>query len=262
TYLAGNGTDVASGMALDSLGRVYVMGITTSTNTPPASSFPATLGALQTCPGETSGTCPTPPNSQFFFSKVDPSQSGTASLPYSTYIGGSTPSNATLAGGAVAVDSKFNVYLAGGTNFSNMPTVNAFQSALGPNGNKDAWVAKLNAPVNNTQQYTASYETYLGAGGNEVAYDIATDGTNAFVTGSADAGGITTVPTVVSGTIFPQAFGGGASDGFVAKFGVPTTTGTTQGNVPLSYFTYLGGSAADAGLSIAADSSQNAYVTG
>jgi hypothetical protein len=261
TYLAGNGTDAASGMALDSLGRVYVMGITSSTNTSNTASFPATIGALQTCPGQTTtGTCPTPPNLQFFFSKVDPGQSGVASLPYSTYIGGSTPANAAVVGGAVAVDSKFNVYLAGGTSFNNMPVVNAFQSTL--TGGTDIWVAKLNAPANNTQQYTPAYETYLGAAGNEVAYDVATDGTNAFVTGSADSGGITTVPAVASGTIFPQAFGGGASDAFVAKFGVPTTTGTTQGNVPLSYFTYLGGSAADAGLAISTDTSQNAYVTG
>ncbi len=260
TYLAGNGTDVASGMALDSLGSVYVMGMTTSTNI--TGGFPASVGALQTCPGQTtSGTCPTPPNSQFFFSKVDPSQVGSLSLPYSTYIGGSTPANASLMGGAVAVDSSFNVYLAGGTGFTNMPIVNAFQSANG--GGRDAWVAKLNAPANNTQQYTPAYETYLGSGATEDAYGVATDGTNTFVTGSASASGITTVPAAVaSGTGFPQAFAGGASDAFVAKFGVPTTTGTTQGSVPLSYFTYLGGGADDAGLSIVADSNQNAYVTG
>ena len=262
TYLAGSGTDAASGMALDSLAHVYVVGITTSTNTPSTAAFPATIGALQSCPGETiSGTCPTPPSSQFFFSKVDPSQIGSLSLPYSTYVGGSTPANASLMGGAVAVDSSFNVYLTGGTGFSDMPIVNAFQSANG--GGRDAWVAKLNAPANNTQQYTPAYETYLGSGANEDAYGVATDGTNAFVTGSASASGITTVPgAVASGTGFPQAFGGGASDAFVAKFGVPTTTGTTQGSVPLSYFTYLGGGADDAGLSIVADSNQNAYVTG
>src|SRR5262249_19263253 len=72
TYLAGNGVDVASGLALDSLARVYVMGITTSTNTASTAAFPATIGALQSCPGETTGgVCPTPPSSQFFFSKVD-----------------------------------------------------------------------------------------------------------------------------------------------------------------------------------------------
>jgi hypothetical protein len=258
TYLAGNGTDVASGMALDSLGRVYVMGMTTSTNL--TGGFPASAGALQTCPGQTtSGTCPTPPNSQFFFSKVDPGQTGSLSLPYSTYVGGSTPANATVQGGAVAVDSTFNVYLAGGTSFTDMPIVNAFQKTEG--GGIDVWAARLNAPANNTQQYTPFYETYLGGTGNEVAYGVATDGTDALVTGTASAPGITTVPAVTAGTLFPQAFGGGASDAFVAKLGVPSGTGTTQGTVPLSYFTYLGGTGADAGLGIAANST-NAYVTG
>jgi len=262
TYLSGtNGNEIATGMAIDSLARVYVMGITTSTNSASTAAFPATIGSLQSCPGEiTGGTCPTPPASQFFFSKVDPSQVGSLSLPYSTYIGGSTPGNATLQGGAVAVDSSFNVYLAGGTAFTDMPIVNAFQGGNG--GGRDAWVAKLNAPANNTQQYTAAYETYLGAGGNEVANAIATDGTQVYVTGTADASGISPVPAVASGTIFPQAFGGGPTDGFVAKFGAPTTTGTTQGSVPLQYFTYLGGSGSDAGLAIGAGPNQTAYVAG
>src|SRR5262249_28648363 len=68
TSLAGNENEIAGGMALVPLGGVYVMGITPSTNPPPPSNSPATSGALQTCPGETGGTCPTPPNSQFFFS--------------------------------------------------------------------------------------------------------------------------------------------------------------------------------------------------
>src|SRR5207245_6728363 len=177
---------VTSDNLMHSTSYYYVVAITTSTNTPSTAAFPATIGALQSCPGETiSGTCPTPPSSQFFFSKVDPSQIGSLSLPYSTYVGGSTPANASLMGGAVAVDSSFNVYLTGGTGFSDMPIVNAFQSANG--GGRDAWVAKLNAPANNTQQYTPAYETYLGSGANEDASGVGTDGTTAVVTGRANA---------------------------------------------------------------------------
>jgi hypothetical protein len=257
TYLSGTAAETTSGLAVDSLGRVYIIGITASTD------FPTTPGALETCPGQTStGTCPTPPTNQFFFSKLNPGSSGLSSLLYSTYLGGSTPSSGGVSGGAIAVDSNFVVYLAGGTTFTDMPVVNAYEST--EQGGGDVWVAKFNPPANNTQQYTPSYETFFGGPGNEVAYGIATDGSSAYVTGSTDSPSIATVPAIVSGTAFPRAFGTGLmSDAFVLRFGPFSNTGTTQGTVPLSYFTYLGGSGADVGLSILADATnQYARVTG
>jgi hypothetical protein len=256
TYLAGSGNDMASSLAVDSQGREYVFGTTSSPN------FPVTPGALQDAAAATN---------QFFFSKVNPTASGSNSLPYSTFIGGGSPSGGTVSGGAIAVDSAFNVYLAGGTNFSDMPLLNAFQGT--EQGGSDVWVAKLNAPANNTQQYTPSFETYFGGSGDDIAYGIATDGTNTYVTGSTTSAGIT-IPAGVAAfqacldqvpntTTCPT--GVTASDAFVAKFGVPVTTGTTQGAVPLSYFTYLGGGSGDAGLAIVADagtSGGNVRVTG
>ena len=244
TYLSGTtGIDTASALAVDTLGRAYVFGTTSS------SDFPTTAGALQ---GTAAAT------NQFFFGKLDPSASGTSSLQYSTFIGGSTPSGGVVTGGAIAVDSTFNVYLAGGTDFTNMPIVNAYQGTY-QGGTHDVWAAKLKAPVNNTQQYTAIYETYFGGSGDDVAYGVATDGTNTFITGSTTSTAIT-IPT---GTTAFQATNKGATDAFIAKFGSPVTSGTSQGTVPLSYFTYLGGTAADTGLSIATDlTSGNARVTG
>ena len=244
TYLAGSGTDMASSLAVDSQGREYVFGTTSSPD------FPVTPGALQDTAAATN---------QFFFSKIDSTKSGSNSLPYSTFIGGSSPSTGVVEGGAIAVDSAFNVYLAGGTNFTDMPLLNAFQGTA--QGGIDVWVAKLNAPANNTQQYTPSFETYFGGSADDIAYGIATDGTNTYVTGSTKSAGIA-IPTGTSA--FQSAIGGG-TDAFIAKFGVPTTTGTTQGAVPLSYFTYLGGGADDAGLDIVADtgtSGGNVRVTG
>ncbi len=139
TYVSGTGVDTASGLAVDSLGRAYVFGTTTSTNCPPTSGlicFPTTPGALQPAALATN---------QFFFSKLDPALSGMNSLLFSTFAGGSTPSNGTVTGGAVAVDNNFNVYLAGGTDFTDMVPgtwiVNAFHSS--PGGGLDAWIAKL-----------------------------------------------------------------------------------------------------------------------
>jgi hypothetical protein len=248
TYLSGNGVDTASDMTLDNQGRIYLIG-TTTLPSGTGNTFPVTPGALQATALA---------SSQFFFSKLNPTLSGASSLLYSTFIGGSTPSSGVVTGGGIAVDASLNVYLAGGTNFTDMPIVNAFQ---GTNlGGLDVWAAKLTPPANNTEQYTPLYETYFGGTGDEVAYGVAADSTSTslYVTGSTTTGGISSpVSTVpLQGTI------GGGTDAFVAKFGVPTTSGTTQGSVPLTYFTYLGGSGQDVGLAIVADTNQNARVAG
>jgi hypothetical protein len=246
TYLSGGGVDTASNMAVDSQGRVYVIGTTTSPD------LPTTIGALQAHPAATN---------QFFFAKLNPTLNTVNSLQYSTYIGGSTPANGVVVGGAVAVDASFNVYLAGGTNFTDMGTpqpwiANAFKSSL--QGGLDVWAAKLKAPPANTQQYALAYGTYFGGTGDDVAYGVATDGTDTYLTGSTTSTDI----TVPNTTLAFQTANGGSGDAFVAKFGVPAISGTTQGTVPLDYFSYLGGSAQDAGLSVAADTLGNAYVTG
>lgn len=243
TYLSGTtGVDSASSLAVDGLGRAYLFGTTSS------SDFPTTAGALQITAATTN---------QFFFSKIDPTASGTGSLLYSTFFGGSAPSNGIVTGGAIAVDATYNVYLAGGTNFTNMPVVNAYQGT--EQGGYDVWAAKLQAPANNTQQYTPLFETYFGGAGDDIAYGVATDGTNSFITGST-----TSTNIAVPATIVPfQGANGGGTDAFVVKLGSTVTVGTTQGTVPLLYFTYLGGSATDTGLSIATDLiSGNARVTG
>jgi hypothetical protein len=93
------------------------------------------------------------------------------------------------------------------------------------------------------------YSTYLGGTSNDFGIEIAVDAAgNAYVTGqtiSAD---------------FPRSAGaldashGGMADAFVAKLNASGSD--------LVYSTYLGGSAAEAGLSIAVDDDGSAYVSG
>lgn len=248
TFLAGNGVDTASDMAVDSQGRVYIFGTTTSTTT--STPFPTTIGSLQ--PSALAAN-------QFFFSKLNPNLNGPNSLLYSTFFGGSTPANGVVMGGGIAVDANLDVYMAGGTNFTDMPVVNAFQGVDG--GGLDVWAAKLAAPANNTQQYTPAFETYFGSTGDEIAYGVASDSgnTNMYITGSTTSTGIAAVATAPA---LQASYGGGTSDAFLAKFGGITTTGTTQGSVPLLYFTYLGGGGQDVGLSVVSDASQNARIAG
>jgi len=130
SYLGGNGSDQGLGITVDSSGAIYVTGNTTSTK------FPTTAGAFQTSlKGQTNA----------FLAKIDPSAPGSASLVYSTYLGGSGGDDS---GNGITVDGSGNAYLTGYTNSSNFPvTVGAFQTSFG--GNYDAFVVKFaaDAPV-------------------------------------------------------------------------------------------------------------------
>ena len=266
TFLSGNGTDIAAGLAVDNLGKEYVTGTTTSSN------FPFTPTALQTVPKAAN---------QSFFTKLDPTINGPGALLYSTYIGGSTVATGVgvMVGGGIAVDTNCNAYLTGGTNFTDMPTLNAPQ---GTNlGGLDAWVAKFSLPTGSScgSLLSLTYLTYLGGSGDDVGYGIAVDtGFSAYITGSTTSpdivlpGGSTNpapfarcldTPPPVSGPypIPPCVSNGTMPDAFVAKFG-SLTTGTTGTNVPYLYFTYLGGTGADTGTAIAADTIGGAFVTG
>ena len=270
TYLSGNGTDSARGLALDPRNKIYVIGATTSTNQPDAtSSFPATVGAIQV---SSLGT------SQFFVSKVDPTLIGFPSLVYSTYFGGGNPIGGLTLGGAIAVDANSNVYITGGTNFrhtgsptTDFPIVNAYQGCLDtpPTSTAttncsttvtavDAFVAKINPAASAGAQLL--YSTYLGGSGDDVGYGVAVDsGLSAYVTGSTAS----TDFILPTGTTAFQGLNGGATDAFVGKFGTPCTgTSCTTTTVPFTYFSYLGGSGTDVGLGIAVDSLQGARVAG
>jgi len=247
TYLAGNGTEKATGLALDIRGNIYVSGTTTSTDA--NTGFPSTAGSFQTTSLATN---------QFFFSKIDPTKTGTASVPYSTYVGGSTPSPGVTLGGGIAVDTSTtpNVYITGGTDFSDLKFLNAYQTAT---AGTHAFLGKF-TPTNATGAQEV-YLTLFGGSGTDIGTGVAVDSSgNAYITGSTTSASGFTPP---SGITPLQSTFGGATDVFLAKFGVPCTGSTcTTTNVPLSYFTYLGGANNEAALGIGVDSIQGALITG
>src|SRR3989454_70364 len=274
TYLAGDGADVASGLAEDVRGKLYVTGTTTSSN------FPTTISSFQPTPQATS---------QSFMSKIDPTLLGSSSLAYSTYFGGGNPTTGATIGGGIAVDQNNNVYITGGTNFlhvgnaDDFPILNGYQSCLNvppPSSTTtpppsctptpaptDAFLAKFNLAAASGAQLV--YSTYLGGAGNDVGYAVAADTGNAYITGSTTSSdfviptGTTPFQKCLDAPSNPATCpGASASDAFVAKFGNPSTSSTTTSNVPLVYFSYLGGSGTDVGLGIAVDSLQGARVTG
>ena len=110
TLFGGTGNDVATAMAVDSSGNVYVTGTTSSTN------FPVTPGTYASS------------GASFVF-KLNPD----GSLGYSTYFAPLGPSENPTANGnvpaAIAVDSAGSVYIAGSSNGGVPITAGAYQPA-------------------------------------------------------------------------------------------------------------------------------------
>ena len=218
TYLGGSYYDQVDGIAVDAAGNTYIGGATGSTNFPTANPIQSFAGG----------------DDDAFVAKIN--ASGTALL-YSTYLGGGSVD----AVNGIAVDSSGNAYVAGATNSTDFPTVNAIQSTAG--GGYDVFVSKINSSGT-----ALIYSTYLGGGSDDSAYGIAVDSSgNAYVAGNTSSTNFPTVNAI-------QGTAGGSSDAFVAKI---NTSGTA-----LLYSTYLGGANYDIANGIAVDSFGNAYVAG
>jgi hypothetical protein len=188
TFLGGSDADVATALAVDSAGSVYVVGNTLS------SDFPTSSPLQSARAGSVDG----------FFAKLSPSGS---SLIYASYLGGSGDDFPN----GVVVSSQGAVSLVGSTDSPNFPTVQPFQPALG--GQTDAFVSFLNVSAT-----ALTFSTYLGGLGTETGTGIALDPLGGVVV--VGATGSSNFPTV---SPFQASFGGGGFDAFVAKLG---STGT------------------------------------
>jgi hypothetical protein len=228
TYLGGKFYELSHSIAVDGSGNAYVTGFTTSSNFP-------TLARYQSFQGI----------ADVFVTRLDTNQSGTSSLLYSTFIGGSSDDR----GRGIAVDNSGNAYVTGFTISTDFPTRNQYQSYPG-DSYWDSFVARLD-----TNQGGASgllYSTYLGGGGGDYAYSIAVDGSgSAYVTGRTRS---TNFPTRNQYQADP---GDSTFDAFVTRLDT-----AQSGAASLIYSTYLGGGNDDYGHAVTVDGSGNAHVTG
>ncbi|MGA9248154.1 MAG: choice-of-anchor D domain-containing protein [Candidatus Acidiferrales bacterium] len=243
TFLGGTGADAANSIALDSTGKIYIGGTTTS-----ATTFVATNGTKIGLGGGPS---------DYFIAKFDPAKSGLNSLVYLTFIGGSGDEE----GGAIAVDASDNVAIAGTSTSADYPVTDGSVLTAAANGTpvNDAAVTEIDSTG-----AKLIYSTLFGGNGNEASLGpggIAMDSSgNIFVAMDTQSTNLTVTPAVTSTSSgpFQSTYGGGISDGFLVIFR-PVATPTAPN---LKYCTYLGINAQATVTGVAVDSVGNAYIAG
>lgn len=224
TYLGGTTQDDGLGIAADDTGNAYVAGLSYSPDFPLLNGVDTVYGGL----------------GDGFFTKINTTAVGAASLLYSTYLGGGALDQAN----AVAIDPSNYAYVAGVTASANLP----FATLNGYSGKSDAFIAKLNPGASGAGSLV--YFRYLGGSLADSANGIAVDsGGNAYVTGSTSSPDF----PIVAGA-FQTAYGGGNADAFVTKI--------DPSGVNLVYSSFLGGTNTDVGNGIAIDAAGSAFVAG
>jgi hypothetical protein len=222
TYLGGDGSDTAYGIALDASGNAYVAGDTTSITFPPAGKQIGKRGSQDA-----------------FVAKISADGSR---LIYNTALGGASDDHAA----AIALDTGGDAYVTGSTWSTDFPVAGAAQNALA--GGQDAFVVKLAADGS-----SLLFGTFLGGAGGAIGYPESGQGIAVDSQGNAYIAGVTGSSDFPLLHPLQAAKRGSSTDAFAAKF---TSAGT------LVYSTYLGGSGMDAANAIAVDAAGNAYVAG
>jgi uncharacterized protein (TIGR03437 family) len=236
TYLGGNITTQAFGVAVDSQGSVYVTGDTRATDFPLQNAFQTTINTNPICTltNTVKASC-----GKVFATKFS---SGGDQLLYSTYLGGTTGEDQ---GVSIAVDSTGSAWITGYTQSLDFPVMGNY-AQTGLHGQQAGFVSKVSADGSQLV-----YSSYLG--GNNVDYlaAITVDSAgNAYVAGWSSS---TTFPVV---NAYQAAPPNTVRSGVVAKINANVSPS-------LIYSTFLGGTV-DGGLlnAIAVDSKGNIYVGG
>ena len=220
TYLGGDGWDSVAALGVDLAGNTYVAGNTNSIE------FPWDMG-----------------NDSEFSGVYDAYVcrfTAAGGKPYCAYIGGSGDDAAW----ALAVGRNGSAYVAGYTDSTDFPVLNAHQPALAAGSGGDGFLLKIN-PAGNALLYS----TYYGGNDFETIRGLAVDAQgSAYITGNTWSWqGFPVTPGVL------QATDPADVDAFVAKF---TNAGA------MAFSSYLGGSGPDQGRGITLDKSGNVLVSG
>ncbi len=228
TFLGGGGVDVATAVAVDPAGNIWVAGHTSSPRFP-VSAEPA-QDALKG-------------PRDIFLSKFDPSRPPAESLLFSTYLGGSGDDRPT----AIALDGAGNLYLAGHTSSADFPkaTVEA-----GAGANQNVLVARFNAAQPGPEGLL--FATQFGGGGSDLAHALALGaGGKVIVAGYTASQDFRTAGSPLQGA------NRGGWDGLIAVVNTEAAPADS-----LEYSSYYGGASTDVITAIARDASGKIYLAG
>jgi hypothetical protein len=232
TYFGGTSTDVATGVAVDATGAVYLSGYTFSED------FPLAGDTIQ---GYLNGF------SNLWVAKLDLTQTGLGIMVYSSYLGGSFLDISE----AMTLDSAGGLWLTGYTMSTDFPvTQNAYRPTYA-GGASDVFVTRVDLAKPSAQAIT--YSTFFGGSGTDIAYGLALAGPGKVaITGYTQSSDLP-----VFGALPRNLLRSRMADAFVAELdsAVPGVSG-------LTYSTYFGGTNNDVGTQIAVGPSGSLYVCG
>ena len=162
------------------------------------------------------------------------------SVLYATYLRGGGGDF----GHGITLDAAGDIYVAGATDSSNFPILNAIQPVR---NRRDAFITKLAGGDG-----SLLFSTFFGGSRSDEINDITLNSAGEiYVVGKTDFTDFPTVNPIQDGLNLTQCF---CDDAFVTKLSPDAMT--------VLYSTYLGGAARDSGQSIALDADDNIYITG
>jgi uncharacterized repeat protein (TIGR01451 family) len=253
TYFGGTGNEVATSIAVDGSGNIYIAGSTTSTTLPA---------------GVPGGTVfqPAPAGPQnVYIAKINPILNP-ATLEYVTFLGG----NGTDIPAGIDVDGAGDPYVAGTTTSTNFPfSGTAYQTVpeTGSTPTPHVFVTELNPTASALQ-----YSTYLSGNGTDIASGMTIDGSgNVYVTGTT-----TSIEALGSTDQFPatnlpnpQPFQSTSQGAGKPQFFVTKVDTFNAGNGSVAYSSYFGASNTANGVApiavgggVAVDANGNMYFDG
>ena len=228
TFFGGTSNDQPTGIAASG-GKIYLTGFTTSTD------YPVTANAYQS----------TLPGGSFdgYVAEIDPSQSGTAGLVASTYLGGS----GTDTPRSIAVAADGQVWVTGNTRSSDFPTTpNSFRPFY--SGGGDVFLSRLNLSA-----MALTYSTFLGGAQQDQSSKVLIEPSgHVAVTGFTLSNDYPVTPGAF------QSKQAGNGDVFLTIID-PNAQDFTKA---LVYSTYFGGSDGDVAYDMRVDAAGRYYICG
>jgi len=232
TFYGGNSTDLATSIAADSKGMLYIAGTTMSVDLPMAgTSYQPYANSV----------------GDGFVAKLDPTKTGFDSLVYATYFGGSELDSIQ----AAAIDPQDRLWLAGYTFSDDMPvSPGAYQTSR--RGGVDTFLALLD--VTKSGAAFVPYFTYFGGRGTDVTYALLVNPTDGTLT---VAGYTTSSDFPVKGMTDYTQPAIKQSESFVSRLDLSKT-----GDSALVWSTMFGGSGMDVANTVAVGADGLPFVAG